>query len=151
MQLDKTSSSAVESAPSVPTLPRILLVDDNDEVLKRAAGVLSHHFVIVGAVTTGRAALEAAATLRPDVIVLDISLPDLCGLEVAARLKAAQSPVAIVFLTVHDDEAIIRAARDAGGIGFVLKPRLRSELLSAVVSASSGLRFRSLTIPDNLW
>ena len=69
--------------------PRVLLVDDNEEMLEICAAVLSRGFVIVGSAKDGRAALRAADSLRPDVIVLDISMPGMSGLEVAARLKAA--------------------------------------------------------------
>jgi DNA-binding NarL/FixJ family response regulator len=127
---------------------RVLLVDDNEGILERAAEVLRSDFVIVGAVTHCQAALETAVAVQPDVIVLDISLPDGCGLDVARRLKATDSAVAIVFLTVHDDEEIAREAKDAGGIGYVLKSRLGSELLTAVHRASVGKRFPSGGLGD---
>jgi DNA-binding NarL/FixJ family response regulator len=130
---------------------RVLLVDDNAEILERAAAVLSPTFEIVGAVTNGCAALEAARTLRPQVIVLDISMADMCGLEVAARLKAAGSTAAVVFLTIHDDEEFVVAAKNAGGMGYVLKPRLAKDLPLATLSAGCGRRFSSPQIPSDLW
>ena len=131
--------------------PRVLVVDDNKTLLAISVAVLSRDFEIVGAVTDGRAALEAAAALQPDVIVLDIAMPEMGGLEVASRLKAAGSHVAVVFLTVHDDEEIVQAARDVGGVGYVLKPRLGSDLRPAAVGAVTGQRFASLGMPDDLW
>lgn len=131
--------------------PKVLVVDDNKKLLEIAVAVLARDFEIVGAVTDGRAALEAAVTLQPDVIVLDITMPDVCGLEVARRLKAAGSQAAVVFLTVHDDEEIVRAARDVGGVGYVLKPRLGSDLRRVAVGAVTGHRFASLGMPDGLW
>jgi CheY-like chemotaxis protein len=131
--------------------PRVLVVDDNKKLLEISVAVLSRDFEIVGAVTDGRAALEAAATLHPDVIVLDIAMPEMGGLELASRLKAAGSQVAVVFLTVHDDEEIVQAARDVGGVGYVLKPRLGSDLRRAAVGAVTGQRFASPDMPDNLW
>jgi CheY-like chemotaxis protein len=136
---------------NAPESLRVLLVDDNAEVLQRAAAVLSPAFQIVGAVKDGRAALEAARKLRPHVIVLDISMAGMGGLEVAARLKASGSTAAIVFLTIHEDEEVVAAARDAGGVGYVLKPRLASDLPQATLWASSGRRFVSPRIPDDLW
>src|SRR6185312_16375190 len=88
--------------------PRVLLVDDNAEMLDTAAAVLSSEFEIVGTARDGRTALDAAGTLSPDVIVLDISMPGMCGLEVATRLKAKGSTAAVVFLTVLEDEEVVR-------------------------------------------
>lgn len=123
--------------------PKILLVDDSEQMLDSAAAVLSGQFEIVGAVRDGRSALEAAGTLEPDIIVLDISMPGMGGLEVAARLRACGSKAKLVFLTVHDDEELVQAAQRAGGIGYVLKPRLASELPTAASEASAGRPFFS--------
>ena len=123
--------------------PRVLLVDDNDAMLARAASVLTPGCVVVGTAKEGQAALEAARTLHPDVIVLDISMPGMTGLEVAARLRDARSTAALVFLTVHDEEEIVSAARAAGGIGYVVKSRLGSDLRFAVEEAVAGRLFVS--------
>jgi len=140
--------------PSPTTLsehPRVLLVDDNADMLTSAASALSSRCEIVGAVKDGRTALEAAGRLHPDVIVLDISMPGMGGFEVASRLKAAGSSAAVVFLTIHDDEEFVLAARDAGGVGYVLKPRLASELAQATLDASEGRRFISGQLPGRSW
>ena len=123
---------------------RVLLVDDNQAMLARAAAVLAATCVIVGQVQDGAAALVAAATLRPDVIVLDISMPEMSGLEVAARLRIAGSRAAIVFLTVHNDTEVVEAALAAGGSGYVIKARLASDLLLAVREARARRTFISL-------
>jgi DNA-binding NarL/FixJ family response regulator len=122
---------------------RVLLVDDNDAMLARAASVLTPGCEIVGSAKDGRAALAAAAALRPDVIVLDISMPGMTGLEIASSLRDAGSTAAIVFLTVHDEEAFVLAGRAVGGIGYVVKPRLKSDLMLAVREALSGRPFVS--------
>ena len=126
---------------SAPT--RVLIVDDNEAMLARAAAVLKPNCKVVGAVTGGLAALEAAEALRPEVIVLDVSMPGMTGFEVAARLREAGSTAAIVFLTVHDDEEFVLAARAAGGIGYVVKPRLASDLTIAFQEARAGRPFTS--------
>ena len=123
---------------------RVLLVDDNQAMLARAAAVLAAACLVVGQVQDGATALAAAATLVPDVIVLDISMPGMSGLEVAARLRAAGSTAAIVFLTVHDDAELVEAAQAAGGIGYVVKPRLASDLLHAVREARARRPFVSV-------
>jgi len=124
-------------------LARVLLVDDNREILDRAAALLSPMCTIVGAVSDGLAALESVRTLRPDVVVLDISMPGMNGLEVAAQLRRAGSQVQIVFLTIHDDEELVLAAEAAGGIGYVSKTYLPSDLVVAVNEACAGRRYVS--------
>ena len=122
---------------------RVLLVDDNEAMLARAAAVLTPGCRVVGAAKDGPTALKAAEALHPDVIVLDFSMPGMSGLEVARCLRKANSTAAVVFLTVHDEEAFVLAARAAGGIGYVVKPRLDSDLMIAVREALAGRAFVS--------
>jgi DNA-binding NarL/FixJ family response regulator len=122
---------------------RVLLVDDNAAMLSRAAAALRYCCRVVGSVNDSRKALEAALALKPDVIVLDISMPGMSGLEVASRLREAGSTAALVFLTVHDEEDIILAAKAAGAMGYVVKPRLGSDLTLAVQEARAGRPFVS--------
>jgi DNA-binding NarL/FixJ family response regulator len=122
---------------------RVLLVDDNDAMLARMAAVLGPECVVVGTAHDGDAGLRAAEALHPDVIVLDISMPGMSGLEVASRLRAAGSRAAIVFFTVHGETAIAREALAAGGLGYVVKPRLHADLLRAVREAKEGRPFTS--------
>jgi DNA-binding NarL/FixJ family response regulator len=123
--------------------PRVLLIDDNETMLARAAAVLTPGCVVVGTAKNGRMALAAAQELLPDVIVLDISMPGMSGLELAESLRTAGSTAALVFLTVHDEEEFILAAKAAGGIGYVVKPRLSSDLIFAVHEARAGRSFVS--------
>jgi len=123
--------------------PWVLLVDDNESVLAQAAATLSSACVVVGAVKNGKAALESVDRLQPDVIVLDISMPGMSGLEVAARLRRTGSTIPIVFLTIHDDEELVRATQAAGGIGYVVKTLLPADLVIAVNAACAGERYVS--------
>ena len=122
---------------------RVLIVDDNDAMRARAAAVLNQDCRVVGSVKDGHTALEVAQALQPEVMVLDISMPGMSGLEVAARLSDAGSHVAVVFLTVHDEPDFLEAARAAGGLGYVVKPRLASDLPRAVRAAQAGRPFVS--------
>ena len=131
------------SAPASGDAPRVLLVDDNEMTLARGKSVLATRCVVVGTARNGHAALEAAAALNPDVIVLDISMPGMNGFELAKRLRAAGSTARLVFLSVHEDEELILAARNAGGIGYVVKTRLASDLELAVKEARAGRPFQS--------
>jgi DNA-binding NarL/FixJ family response regulator len=135
-------SSTTSSEPT-SQVARVLLVDDNEALLVRVSAMLSSGCAVVGTVKDGPAALDAARALRPDVIVLDISMPGMTGLEVATCLRREGSTAAVVFLTVHDDEPFILAARAAGGIGYVLKTRLASDLMHAVQEARAGRPFLS--------
>jgi DNA-binding NarL/FixJ family response regulator len=117
---------------------RVLIVDDNDAIRARAAAVLTEDCRVVGSVKDGSAALEAAQALQPEVMVLDISMPGMSGLEVAARLRYSGSSIAVVFLTVHDEPDFVEAAKAAGGVGYVVKPRLASDLPRAVRAAQAG-------------
>jgi DNA-binding NarL/FixJ family response regulator len=132
--------------PSSTTLSepvRVLLVDDNQAMLARAAAALAPDCVVVGSATNGPTAVQAALALQPDVIVLDVSMPGMTGLEVAIRLRTAGSSAAVVFLTIHDEEEIVTAAKESGGIGYVVKPRLVSDLMIAVREARAGRSFVS--------
>jgi CheY-like chemotaxis protein len=122
---------------------RVLLVDDNEAMLARAAKVLTPACVVIGAVTDGPSALEAARTLQPDVIVLDVSMPGMTGFEVAICLRKEGSKAAIVFLTVHEDEEFVAAAKAVGVLGYVVKPKLVSDLMAAVQGAHVGRPFVS--------
>ena len=126
--------------------PRVLLVDDNEDFLAVAARLLEPEFEVVRAVGDGEALIEEAARLEPEVLVLDISMPGMCGIEVARQLRAAGCRAKIVFLTVHGDPDYVRAALNAGGQGYVVKCRLVSDLLLAVREALDGRLFISPSI-----
>ena len=115
--------------------PSILLADDHAEFLAAVVRHLEPHFQIVRTVGNGQLLLDAAARLTPDVIVLDISMPVMNGIEAAKRLKAAGSPAKIVFLTVHADPDYVRAALGSGALGYVLKSELASDLLPCLREA----------------
>ena len=123
---------------------RVLLADDNTQVLEYLRGFLSANCCeVVGAVTDGEAAISAAARLLPDVVVLDISMPVLNGIEAAKRLLEANPSTKIVFLTVEKDKDTCRAVLEMGACGFVLKPRLATDLIPAIGLAKDGRRFVS--------
>lgn len=124
----------------------VLLADDHEQFLATVVRHLEPHFEVVRAVGNGQALLDEAVRLEPDLIVLDISMPGLSGLEVAKRLRAMGSRARIVFLTVHADSDYVRAAFAAGALGYVLKSELASELLSCLRDALVGHPFVSPTI-----
>ena len=107
----------------------VLLADDHEEFLAAVVRHLQPHFEIVRTVGNGQLLLDEATRLTPDVVVLDISMPVMNGIEAARRLKAAGSPAKIVFLTVHADLDYVRAALGSGAVGYVLKSELAADLL----------------------
>ena len=117
---------------------RVLLADDHEAMLDRVARLLATEFGVVGTVTDGQQALDAAMALKPDVLVLDISMPVMNGIETARRLKEAGAETCIVFLTVHDDPDFAREALEAGALGYVIKQRIASDLVAAIKKAHAG-------------
>jgi DNA-binding NarL/FixJ family response regulator len=123
---------------------RVLLADDNEAVLDEVRAVLEPEFDVVGAVADGQAMLEEAEKLEPDVLVVDISMPVLGGIQAVQRLKkGAYRPKAIVFLTVHQDPALVEAALRAGGLGYVVKMSAGEDLVVAIREALQGRRYVS--------
>jgi DNA-binding NarL/FixJ family response regulator len=123
---------------------RVLLADDNIPVLEYVREFVSFNCCeVVGAVTDGQAAVSAATQLLPDVVVLDLSMPVLNGIEAAKLMKDANPSIRIVFLTVEKDPDTCRAALEAGACGYVLKPRLATDLIPAIELARNGLHFVS--------
>ena len=127
------------------TKPRVLLADDHRMVTEGLKGLLVEEFELLGIVEDGRALVAAARKLRPDVIVADISMPQLNGLDALATLKRDNPDVRVVFLTMHRDAAYARRALEAGASGFVLKHSAPAELVLAVRAALQG---RTFITPD---
>ena len=124
----------------------VLLADDHQAFLGVVARHLEPHFDVVRTVGNGSAMLDEAVRLEPDVVVLDISMAGLNGIEAARRLKATGSRAKIVFLTVHADQDFVRAALGAGAVGYVLKSELASDLLPCLRQADAASPFVSPAI-----
>ena len=120
--------------------PRVLLADDHLLVAEALKSLLTPEFELVGVVGDGRALLEAALRLRPDVIVADITMPQLNGIDALVQLRQLGSKAPVVFLTMHRDVAFARRALEAGAAGFVLKHSASSELVTALHAAPSYRR-----------
>ena len=134
---------SAESSSKGHALVRVLLADDSPPMLQAARRILEPEFQIVGTVDDGQDVLEATESLKPDVLILDISMGVMSGLEAARLLTRIGSKAKIVFLTVHQDQEFVEEAFSAGAIGYVVKPRLGSDLLVAVREAMIGHTFVS--------
>jgi len=130
---------------------RVLMADDHAATLAQTTRLIGQCHEVVGTVTNGLDLLETAARLEPDVIVLDISMPGLDGLEAARQLKAAGCHSRIVFLTVHEDGDYAAEALALGADGYVVKSRVASDLLPAISHAVVSRWFLSptITLPDS--
>ena len=123
------------------TRARVLLADDHVLVAEALKGLLVEEFDLVGVVADGRALVKAARELQPDVVVADISMPHLNGIDALPQVKAVAPATRVVFLTMHHDVAYARRALEAGALGFVLKHSAPAELIMAVQSALQGRTF----------
>jgi DNA-binding NarL/FixJ family response regulator len=121
--------------------PRVLLADDHRVVSEGLKCLLTDDFDVVGMVEDGRALVASAKELRPDVIVADISMPHLSGLDAIAQLKKSDASVKVVFLTMHQDPAYARRALAAGAAGYVVKHSAPAEIVMAVHAALRGQTF----------
>lgn len=127
--------------------PRILLADDHSAFLERTTALLEPQFEIVGAVEDGAALVSEALRLRPDVIVADITMPGLSGIDAAHRLRQFASSARIVFLTIHSEEQFIEACRAEGALGYVVKGHMNSHLIPAIQAALTGAAYVSPLVP----
>ena len=126
---------------------RIVLADDHQEMVAIVRSTLGEDFEIVAAVEDGRRALDAVLALDPDVLITDISMPELDGLQLAGQIKKAHCRTKIIFLTMHSDSYFVDAAMSLGASGYVTKTLMRSDLLFAIEDALKGNVFISGSTP----
>jgi DNA-binding NarL/FixJ family response regulator len=128
------------------TRPQVLLADDHRIMAEGLKSLLGADFELVGVVEDGLALIEAARKLRPDVIVADISMPHLNGIDALVQLKQENESVRVVFLTMHPEVAYARRALHAGASGYVLKHSAPAELTAAIRAALDGKTYVSPTL-----
>ncbi len=121
----------------------VLLADDHGDVRETVARLLVSEFNVVGTVMDGMALLSAAERLMPDVVVVDISMPLLNGIDAVRRLMESGSPAQVVFLTVHESSEYVRVALATGALGYVVKSRLATDLSVAIKEVHAGRSYLS--------
>src|SRR5829696_5845574 len=137
----QVSWSGYHSWRNVVSRPRVLLADDHRVVSEGLKGILEGDFEVVGVVEDGRALVAAAKQLRPDVVVIDISMPHLNGIEAMIQIRKDYPGLRFVFLTMHQEPAYARRALEAGAAGFVVKHSAPAELVMAIRAALKGQTF----------
>jgi DNA-binding NarL/FixJ family response regulator len=147
--------AATQLSERIPALERvfvpdvtILLADDNSAVLNHVGKMLKKEnaYRVLASLVDGHAVVREYLRLRPDVIILDISLGDLSGIDIARRLRDAGCTAKIIFLTVHEDRDYVNAAIGAGGSAYVIKSRLNLDLLRAIKAVLSNKLFVSASL-----
>lgn len=130
--------------PDLVALPSLLLADDNPALLETLVDLLEPTYKVAAALNSGRSVLEKFGALNPDLIVLDISLGDMTGFDVARRLREAGCPAKIIFLSVHEDVDFVNAAFDLGASGYVFKSHITTDLARAIDIVVNGGQFISI-------
>lgn len=133
-----------EMEPNLVVLPSLLLADDNPALLETLVEMLEPAYRVAAALGSGSSVLEEVAALCPDLIILDISLGDLTGFDVARRLREVGCLSKIIFLTVHEDIDFVNAAFDLGASGYVFKSRITADLTKAIDIVFNGGQFTSI-------
>ena len=130
--------------------PRVLLADDHRIVLEGLRSLLQSEFEIVGEVEDGRTLVTETERLRPELVVADISMPNLNGIDAARQIKKIDARIRIVFLTMHADVTYAAGAFEAGASGYVLKHSAPQELISAMRAAIQGKTYVTPMIAGDL-
>jgi DNA-binding NarL/FixJ family response regulator len=134
-----------------PGSTRLLLADDNPAMLEMLVDMLAGRYVIAGTVNCGASVVAQAMSTHPDIVLLDVSLGDMTGFDVARRLSQAGCTAKILFLSVHENPDFVRAGFDLGASGYVFKSQISLDLLRALDVVSDGQRFTprdAAALPD---
>ena len=126
---------------------RLLVADDNPAILDMIVKKLKEHFTIAAACTDGEAVVRHFLALKPDIVILDISMGEVSGIDVARRLKSENCGAEVIFLTVHQDIDFVRSAIAAGASGYVYKSAVNTDLVTAIYVVSQHRSF----YPDVLY
>ncbi len=122
---------------------RVMLADDNTEMLRTIISLIDQDYDVVGTVGNGLSFVESALELRPDIGIVDISMPVMNGLEAVHEIKRRGYDMNIIFLTVNEDPDFVMAAFETGAMGYVVKRFMATDLLAAMEAVLSGKRFLS--------
>lgn len=131
-------------------LTRVVIADDHTLVLEAFTALLSRRFEVVGTAANGRELIQVARETEPDVVVTDISMPELCGLDAGIRLLKLQPDLKVIFLTVNDDPDVVARVFRAGAKGFLLKCSAPAELIQAIETVAEGGTYVTPLVTGNM-
>ena len=123
--------------------PRIFLADDHHDLLEAEIALLLPHFEIVGVTTDGMSLVSEVQRLNPEVVVVDITMPLMNGIDAVRKLKQSGATARFVFLTVNSGPEFVQACQDAGALGYVWKSRMKTHLIPAIDAALKNLKYVS--------
>lgn len=129
---------------------KVLIADDHPMMLEGLSKLLGPDFDVVGMVSDGRALLQAAERTRPDLVITDISMPEIDGIEATRRLRASVPGVRVLILSIHTDPSWVQAAFEAGACGYLTKTSAAEEIELAVREVSKGRYFVSPSVTKAL-
>lgn len=129
---------------------RVLVADDHRLVLEGLVGILNRECEVVGTATTGREVVDLAERLNPDIVLLDVAMPLLNGIEAARQIKRSSQNTIVIFVTMQTNRDYVREAFDAGASGYVLKQAAAAELLNAIREVAQGRFYVSPTLSERL-
>jgi len=138
----------MEKVAEIKGRPSVVLADDNAGMRAKVIALLGPEFDILKDVADGAELIQAVGAIKPDIAIVDITMPRVRGIEAVRQLMDSGSNVRVVFLTVHEDPDFARAASDSGAYAFVVKSRMAADLIPAVRSAVAGKWFSSLEVPN---
>lgn len=145
-----SGTSVASSCPETRARSRILIADDHNLVAELCRKILEKEFEVVGLATNGHDLVRLASELKPDVIVLDVGMPLLNGLDAGKQIKRTLADAKIVYLTMYNDPELAREAIDSGASGYLLKTCAVAELVTAVRDALKGCVYVSLPLRNKL-
>lgn len=128
--------------------PRVLLADDHTEFLEAESALLRPHFELVGTASDGASLVSEVTRLNPDVVVVDMTMPVMNGIDAVHKLVQSGSAAKFVFLTIHSSEEFVKACLDEGALGYVWKSRMKAHLIPAIYAAFEGLPYISPLSPS---
>ncbi len=141
----------VENVSTDRSRPKFLIADDHAIFAEALRVFLERTYPVVGVVSDGRALIEAAARLKPEIIIVDVAMPILNGLDAARRIKEQSPNIKFIFLTMQEDPNLAAAALELGPIGFVLKHTPGSELLKAIDHVRHGKAYLTAKLRAEDW
>lgn len=121
--------------------PRVFLADDHPDFLKQETALLQPHFELVGTATDGASVVSEVLRLKPDVVVVDITMPIMTGIDAVHELIRSGSTAKFVFLTIHSSEEYVEACLEEGARGFITKSRMKAHLIPAIYAVLDGLPY----------